>query len=338
MLSYSKKTYALFFAAIIFVVSALVGCSSQPTEVVKDEVDVEDDQTGTGSTEIVIEHELGTTTIPEQPEKIIALEFSFVDALASLDITPVGIADDGDEARIIAPILEKINDYTSVGTRKQPSLEVISSLQPDLIIADLKRHKEIYEDLQKIAPTIILPSLAGGYDENLASFPIIAQAVGKSEIAEQRLAEHNEIIEAVKAKVPADESRTVLPAVVTNDSFHGHSSDAYTGSLLQKLGFANAIVEEKAGDLQEYLGAPYLKMSLEQLVEFNPDILFLMKSGDKTVVEEWAENPLWNSISAVKNGAVYEVDRDTWSRFRGLISSEIIAQDSLNFLYGQTIE
>ena len=58
--------------------------------------------------------------------------------------------------RIIKPLRDKIGKYTSVGTRKQPNLEEISKLKPDLIIADNNRHKGIYKDLNKIAPTIEL--------------------------------------------------------------------------------------------------------------------------------------------------------------------------------------
>lgn len=57
---------------------------------------------------------------------------------------------------MITKLVGQEMDYTSVGTREQPNLEVISSLQPDLIIADAERHKGIYKDLQQIAPTIVL--------------------------------------------------------------------------------------------------------------------------------------------------------------------------------------
>ncbi|WP_305100450.1 ABC transporter substrate-binding protein, partial [Staphylococcus aureus] len=72
---------------------------------------------------------------------------------AALDVKPVGIADDGKKKRIIKHVREKIRDYTSVGTRKQPNLEVISKLKPNLIIADSSRHKGINKELNKIAPT-----------------------------------------------------------------------------------------------------------------------------------------------------------------------------------------
>ncbi|KHE66980.1 Fe(3+) dicitrate ABC transporter substrate-binding protein, partial [Halobacillus sp. BBL2006] len=272
----------------------------------------------------VIEHEMGETEISGTPEKVVALEFSFVDNLASLGVTPVGIADDNDKERIIEPIREKIGDYTSVGTRKQPSLEVISSLQPDLIIADMKRHKDIYDQLSEIAPTIILPSLAADYDGIIDSFETVSKAMGMEEKGQEVLKEHKAKMEELRAQVPEDEERTVLPAVVADSGYYAHNMESYTGSLLESIGLKNAI---QSGD------ARYNKINLEQVVEFNPDVMFHMVSGDQTVVDEWKNNSLYQDISAVKNDEVYEVDRNMWSRFRGLISSEKILEDAIGYLY-----
>lgn len=90
---------------------------------------------------IEIKHDLGTTKVSKGAKRIVALEFSFVDALAALNVKPVGIADDNKKNRMIKPLRDKIGNYTSVGTRKQPNLEEISKLKPDLIIADSNRHK-----------------------------------------------------------------------------------------------------------------------------------------------------------------------------------------------------
>ncbi|MBO8156655.1 MAG: ABC transporter substrate-binding protein [Bacillaceae bacterium] len=275
---------------------------------------------------IVIEHEMGKTNIPEAPQKIVALEFSFVDALASLDISPIGIADDNDESRIIEPIREKIGDYTSVGTRKQPSLEIISSLQPDLIIADLQRHKEIYQDLSEIAPTIVINSLGADYDGIVSGFITIAEAVGQKEKGQQVLNEHKQRMEEIRALVPEDENRTVLPAVVASSGFFAHNYASYTGSLLESIGLKNAM---QTGDER------YNKINLEQLIELNPDIIFNMQAGEATILDEWKDNPLWEEIEAVKTDSIYRVDRNMWSRFRGLISSEKILEDAVELLYNQ---
>ena len=56
---------------------------------------------------IKIKHELGTTKVPKDAKRVVALEFSFVDALA-LNVKPVGVADDNKPNRIIKPLKEKL--------------------------------------------------------------------------------------------------------------------------------------------------------------------------------------------------------------------------------------
>ncbi|MDG1458406.1 MAG: ABC transporter substrate-binding protein, partial [Pseudoprimorskyibacter sp.] len=91
------------------------------------------------------------TDVPDAPARIVVLEYSYVDALASLGVAPVGIADDNKRENIIAAYTDVIgDDWQSVGTRKTPSPEVIASLQPDLVIADKTRHEAAYGTLSEI--------------------------------------------------------------------------------------------------------------------------------------------------------------------------------------------
>ncbi|WNS79031.1 Fe(3+) dicitrate ABC transporter substrate-binding protein [Domibacillus sp. DTU_2020_1001157_1_SI_ALB_TIR_016] len=303
----------------IAVLLALAGCSS--TQKAADSENAQSaGQTESGNTK-TITHEMGETEIEGTPKKVVALELSFVDSLNALGIDAAGIADD-EKKEMIAKLVGKETDYTSVGTREQPNLEVISSLQPDLIIADAERHKNVYEDLQKIAPTIVLKSRESTYQENLDAFNTIAQAVGKEEEAKTRLAEHEKTIEETKAKLKADPNATILPAVVRDTSFQAHTSSSYDGELLEHLGFKNAIQQEE----------PYAEMNLEQLVEIDPDILLLANNDGKLITDEWKNNPLWKNLKAVKNGQVYDVDRDLWTRFRGVASAEAIGADMLKML------
>ena len=275
----------------------------------------------TSEEKVSIKHELGTSEVPENPKRIVTLELSFVDALNGLGMEPVGIADDKKEDMIKNLVGKKI-DYTSVGTRQQPNLEVISSLQPDLIIADVQRHKGIYEDLKKIAPTIELKSRESDYEENLDAFQTIAKAVGKEKQSEERLSEHKETLAKLQDELKEEKGKTIMPAVVRDTSFQAHTSASYDGQFLEKLGFKNAIQDDEA----------YAEMNLEQLSDVDPDVLILANNEGKLLTDEWKDNPLWRNLKAVKNDQVYVVDRDLWTRFRGVVSAEAIGEDTVRLL------
>ena len=267
-----------------------------------------------------ITHEAGKTKVPEKPKKVVALEFSFVDALDELGITPVGIAQENKTD--VSGLLGKDIEFTEVGTRQQPNLEVISSLQPDLIIGDFNRHKGIYKQLQEIAPTIILKSRNATYEENIDSFKTIAEAVGKTKQMDDRLALHEERLQAAKKKVDPKDNRKVMVGVFRADSLTAHGETSFDGELLEKIGIENAVTKT---------AEPTVTITLEQMVKWDPDVIF-MAEADPKLLKEWKDNPLWNQITAVKNGEVYEVNRDLWTRYRGLDAAEQIVDEAIQLL------
>ncbi len=278
--------------------------------------------------DVMIKHDGGTTKLDKNPERVVALEFSYVDALAALDIKPVGIADDGKKDRILKPIREKIGDYKSVGLRKQPNLEEISNQKPDLIIADTNRHKGIQKDLEKIAPTILLPSFDSDYNDNLDAFKTIAKAVGEEDKGKERLKEHQDLMSEYSKEITMDKSEPVLATVIAKSGLLSHPENTYVGELLKELGFKNALNKTETDNLAKYLKGPYLQLNSEVLSDINPGRMFIMVDEGKEDpnLKKQGQDPVWKNLDAVKNNKVSIFDRNTWARARGIISSEEIAK------------
>lgn len=270
-----------------------------------------------------ITHELGTTEIAGEPQRVVALEFSFVQALDAIGVVPVGITDDNQPKRIEQLLGKKI-DYSSVGTRLEPNLELVAALAPDLIIADEIRHSAIYQQLSAIAPTIVLNSWEGSYDVIKASVVTIADALGEKEKGEQALAAHEAVIAGLVAKIPAGEKRRFLLAVANPDSMSLHTSASFTGSVFRAMGLTPAI--DSADAVESGAG-------LERLIAVDPDVLLVATDAGGTVFDQWKSNTAFSNISAVKAGTIYEVDRNQFSRFRGLATAEMIAREILAKVY-----
>ncbi|PTE83250.1 iron citrate ABC transporter substrate-binding protein [Staphylococcus equorum] len=278
--------------------------------------------------DVMIKHDGGTTKLDKNPERVVALEFSYVDALAALDIKPVGIADDGKKDRILKPIREKIGNYKSVGLRKQPNLEEISNQKPDLIIADTNRHKGIQKDLEKIAPTILLTSFDSDYKDNLDAFKTIAKAVGEEDKGKERLKEHQDLMSEYSKEITMDKSEPVLATVIAKSGLLSHPENTYVGELLKELGFKNALNKTETDNLAKYLKGPYLQLNSEVLSDINPGRMFIMVDEGKEDpnLKKQEQDPVWKNLDAVKNNKVSIFDRNTWARARGIISSEEIAK------------
>ncbi|MBY8272041.1 ABC transporter substrate-binding protein [Vibrio fluvialis] len=261
----------------------------------------------------------GEFTLNQVPQRIVALEFSFVDALAAVDVSPVGIADDNDPSRLLPAVSAKLGQWQSVGTRSQPSLEVIAFLKPDLIIADVDRHSAVYRDLSKIAPTLLLPSRRETYEDNLKSAAIIGKVIGKEAEMQQRLAQHHQLMDHYAAQLSGLNNQTVQFGVARENDFYAHSAESYAGGVIHALGLAapTGLKNENASR----------QISLEQLLALNPNYLVVGDYTEKSIVSRWQKQPLWNVLSAVRAKQVLHVDGNMWARCRGILAAEYMAAD-----------
>ena len=277
-----------------------------------------------------ITHETGTTTVPDNPQRIVVLEFSFIDALASVGVAPVGIADDNKRDRVIGAYTDVIGDtWVSVGTRKTPSLEVIASLSPDLIIADKTRHAAVYDTLTEIAPTIVLDSLGGDYHASVEQMSVIGEAIGKADEMAARVAAHQATMATYVEQIkPMAEGKSAHFGVTNADGLWLHAPPSYNGSLLAMFGFDNTMSPGEGGVYEKV----YVPTTLEQLSEINPDILIFGEYVDPSHVDGWADDALFTDLTAVKGGDIHNVTAHNWSRLRGMLAAELTAADLLKIL------
>ena len=311
-----KLSKKILMTSLILSSIALVGCTTNNST---------NKENNSSDNQITVQHKLGTTKLNSKPKKIAVLELSFLDSLHNLDIDPVAIADDGETNKVTDVTNGEKIDYVSVGDRKEPNLEELSSMDLDLIIADTSRHSEIYEDLSKIAPTIVLDSIDSSYDEYIENFETIAKIVGKEDVAKTKIEEAEKVLSDVKDKakdkVSDEEVLTVSPK---NDEYTAHTSSSFVRQVLEKAGFKNAI---QSDDREASL-------SLEQLVEINPDIIVYMRDDiDTTIYTEWKDTELYKSLDAVKNNKVYTtVARGPWTQYRGFISVNTLTKEMSGWL------
>ena len=271
---------------------------------------------------VTVKDAKGEFTLDKTPSRVVALEYSFVDALAQVGVSPVGVADDNKIDRILPQVREKIAAWQSVGTRSQPSLEVIASLKPDLIIADPSRHTAVFEELKKIAPTVMFDSRHESYQENLETAQKIGDLVGKSAEMKAKINEHNDYIANI-AKNLGVQGKKASFGTSREDKFNIQNDNGYVGSFLTTLGFAPTKLNSDQA---------FVEINLEQLVMEKPEYLFIAHYRDESIARKWEAEPLWKAIPAVKANHVYSVDADMWARGRGLEASKIMAKQIEGFV------
>lgn len=265
----------------------------------------------------VVQDEQGHFEIATTPQRVVVLEFSFVDALAAVGVSPIGVADDNDASRVIPAVRDLVEPWQSVGMRSQPSLEAIAVLKPDLIIADAERHRTIYQDLRRIAPTLLLKSRGETYQENLQSAHEMGIALNKQAEMERRLQLHRQTMAELKQRFSLKQS--IQFAVVSDKGMWLHSPISYAGGVLAALGIASPITQptEQA----------YLPTSFELLLKTNPDWLLIGAYSHPNVVNDWQKNPLFKLLTSAEKQRIVEVSPELWSLNRGMLAAEQMAKN-----------
>ena len=103
------------------------------------------------SADITVENAAGKQVVPQNPQRVIVLDFGAADTLRALGVQDkiVGFPQSGKIPNYLSEFADK--KYKNVGDLKEQSLEQINELNPDLIIAS-KRQEKMIDKFKEIAP------------------------------------------------------------------------------------------------------------------------------------------------------------------------------------------
>lgn len=304
--------------ASTFVISlTLVGCAEQEDKSIDKEVKKEESQQQETANTAEVQKAKVQYGVDEEafqkalasfpttiPENIVTTSVPLTEMLHLLGITPVGVPTSTN------PIPTDFDSITKIGSPMSPDLEVISSLQSDLIIGASSLQSSLDQALQGMnLPTAYLPT--DSYEDLKLSFKVLGTYFGKEE-------KMNDVLQSIVAKekeLEAQAQGKELPSVMlvigTSDSFMVMNDKSYLGSLVERLGADNIAKSVLKAD------STYSPMNLEDIVVADPDIVFVLASGDHGANEdkfkqEIKKNSAWQQLSAYKNNKIYMLDYSTF--------------------------
>lgn len=310
---------------VVAVGAVLAGCGSN--SVASPSTQESSTATAPAGFPLTVDHAMGSTTVPAQPERVVVLDTGELDSMAALGIEPVGA--------VRAPVEEGFLDYLSddtegtelVGTIDAPNLEAIAALRPDLILSSSLRHEDLYDELSQIAPTVFTDTVGVVWKDN---FIVHATAVGERDRAEQMLAEYEQRADALGAQLSSDGS---LPSVSVLRFMPAatrlYQKASFIGTVLDDAGFPRPASQ----DVDEFA----LEISAEQLDLADADVVFVTAYGpiEDTAGEALMASPLWNGLEAVQQDRVYQVPDDHWMLGIGIGAANLVLDD-LERLLGES--
>lgn len=310
-----RKTFLRRAAAIMAAGAMLAGCSTGGST----ESDSAATKPAAGSFPQTITHDKGTTAIPAQPKRIVALDNSLVEAVVLLKRPLVGGISSYRDLKGFPPYLgTAVKDTKEVGPMESPDLEAIAALEPDLIVSATVRHDALYDELSKIAPTVFVKTTGPQWQQNIT---FLGKVLGAQGEATQALADYKERAKTVGDAINAKAGNPTISMVRFLDGPTRLMQKAtFVGSILKDAGLARP----KSQDVEDFA----LEVGEEQIRQADGDHIFVTSfSGGKAAKERFERNPLWKQLEGVKAGHVHDVADEIWMTSVSAQGAQLVLDD-----------
>lgn len=262
--------------------------------------------TGCGdTTKTMTDREGNEFTLPKKVEKIISTAPSNTEVLVELGLSDKLVAIDKYSADV-----EGINaDLPQIDFRN-PDAETLISLEPDIIIAS--GHNKVGEEdpfqLVKEAgiPVVYIPS-SYSIDGIYGDIEFIAEITGTEK-------QGTEIIENMKKEVEAikeigdkiTDKKKVYFEIGSTPSLYSFGKDTFLNEMIQIIGAENIFANEDS----------WISPTPESVIDANPDVILtnVPDTDGVSAVDEIKSREGWDSITAIKEGQIYSIDKNSSSR------------------------
>jgi ferric hydroxamate transport system substrate-binding protein len=269
----------------------------------------------------------GTEVSLDQPAtRVVGLEWAEVEMLATLGVSPVGVADHKGYAtwNSAAPLDADVQD---VGGRGEPSVDAIIALQPDLVVMEADRGSALIRQIEEYVPVIVTTGSDANrnLDRMRDDFTMVAEAVGATDEAEEILAALDATIAEGREQIAAAGATGETFAIAdgwmegSNVSIRMFGEGSLFSDLAEELGLENAWT----GKVDSVWGLGTTDVEGMTALEDNPDLQLLYSASDEPDVfaEGLADNAIWESLPFVEKGNLTKLDKGTWT-FGGPAASE----------------
>lgn len=240
----------------------------------------------------------------EQVERIITTSVPIAEMLHTLDITPVGVPTSNN------PLPTDFTSIDQIGSPMAPDLEMITNLDPDLIISASSLEGTLEASLEGMDfNRVYLPT--DSLSDLKVSFETLGTYFDKQTAMESKLQSIANKEKALQDAMKDETLPTVLLMIGTSDDFMVMSEESYLGSLIQTVGAENIATTELN------VTETYAPINLENIVTVDPDIIFVLSSLDhgasKDMFDKEVEkNEAWKKLSAYQNEQIHLLDYETF--------------------------
>lgn len=265
----------------------------------------------------------GELTVPKNPKKVVVFDNGSLD---TIDALGAGDSVVGAATANLPAYLSDYKEVDSAGGIKEPDLEKINQMQPDLIIIS-GRQSDFQDQLKEIAPTMYLAvDTSDTWNSIKHNVETLGQIFDKEKEAKEQLADLETSIKETKAK--AEESQDKALTVLVNEGqLSTYGKDTRFGIIYDTFGFAEADEAIEASTHGQ-------SVSYEYVLDKNPDVLFVVDRtkaiGGDDANNNVADNELVAQTTAGKESKVISLQPDVWYLSGGGLESVKLMLEDVN--------
>ena len=264
-----------------------------------------------------ITHEMGSASFETTPKKVVALDWVLSETVLSLGVELEGIADaKGYQQWVVKPELNQ--GVTDVGSRREPNLELLTKLKPDVILIS-EHMAAAYHQLNKIAPVLVY-SVYSQKKQPIESATAITLSLGKLFDQEQRA---QQIITDTKQRLhdngekiqaAGNSDKPLIFARFINDkTLRIHSQGSLAQATIEAMGLKN--------DWQEPTNLwGFSTTGVVRLAEHQQTNVMLFGPLTENEKNQLTQSALWQAMEFTRTDSVYELP-SIWT-FGGLIAAQ----------------
>jgi ABC-type Fe3+-hydroxamate transport system substrate-binding protein len=308
-----KSTRLSVLAAATLLATTLAACGTTESS--------DDSSSESSGEKITVTDSRGKKVTLDGPAtRVGSTEWNATEYLVSLGVQPVGVSDiKGFETWDSAVELD--GEATDLGTRGEPSLDTLASLDLDVLFVTDGLTGDAVEQIEKTIPVIVLPGGKGGdqVEQMFDNLDIVAQATGTEDEAKKLRTEFDDALAATK-KAVADSDAAGDPVAFSDayDSGDAVSVRPYTptsqlGNLLAELGFTDAWASIDGLEPDEAYGLA--QTDVEGLTKLPADTRYWYIANDSEsdpYTDALKDNKVWTSLPFVEDDQVVRFPDKIW--------------------------
>ena len=203
------------------------------------------------------------------------------------------------------------SDVVNIGSILNPNVELLIASRPDFVIASCNTDSNIalMQTLENAGITVAYFDVSN-FEQYLNMLDKCTMITGRRDLYKTNGTDVKEQIDTIKSRADGSNPKILFIRTSSSSVKAKQSEGSVGGEILKDLGCVN-IADSDTSLLDD--------LSLEAIVVADPDYIFVTTQGNDTdaairnIDKLLTSNPAWSSLTAVKQGRYYVLDKKLYN-------------------------